>query len=157
VLAVGTLALGGCYAAEIRPDGSGMLTREIVIPQGAEPQKFCPGAARGYQSRIENSVCRASVSFSSLREFRELLEDVKIPTVRINQLEKSTDGRLMIDLSVDVPEGLPEYVDRSYYWRLKLPGYIVQHSANQVDGNLLTWFVQDGQGTFRIQAEAQVP
>jgi hypothetical protein len=63
----------------------------------------------------------------------------------------------MIDLSVDVPDELPEYVGRSCYWSLKLPGYIVQHTANQVDGNLLTWFVKGGQGTFRIQAEAQVP
>ena len=100
LLAASAILSAGCYVTEINADGSGTLTREVVSPPGTDPQKFCPGAPKGYSATVEG---------------------------------------------------------RTYYWRLKLPGYVIRHSANQVSGNLLTWVVTSGQGVFRIEAESQLP
>ena len=157
LLVASAVLSAGCYVTEINADGSGTLTREVVSPPGTDPQKFCPGAPKGYSASVEGTLCRATASFTNLSELRTLLEAAQAPSVRINQLEKTSDGKLIVDLSVDTPDWLPEYVGRTYYWRLKLPGYIIRHSANQVSGNLLTWVVRSGQGVFRIEAESQLP
>jgi hypothetical protein len=49
----------------------------------------------------------------------------------------------------------PQEPTPTYYWKLKLPGYIIRHSA--VSGNYLTWVVTSGQGVFRIEAVSQLP
>jgi hypothetical protein len=157
LLAASAVLSTGCYVTEINADGSGTLTREVASPPGTDPQKFCPGAPKGYSATVEGTLCRATASFTNLSELRALLEAAQAPSVRINQLEKTSDGKLIVDLSVDTPDWLPEYVGQTYYWRLKLPGYIIRHSANQVSGNLLTWVVTSGQGVFRIEAESQLP
>jgi len=157
VTAASAVLSAGCYVTEINADGSGTLTREVVSPPGTDPQKFCPGAPKGYSATVEGTLCRATASFTNLSELRDLLEAAQAPSVRVNQLEKTSDGKLIVDLSVDTPDWLPEYVGRIYYWKLKLPGYIIRHSANQVAGNLLTWVVTSGQGVFRIEAESQLP
>jgi hypothetical protein len=157
LLVASVLLSAGCYVTEINADGSGVLTREIVIPPGTDPQKFCPGAPRGYSTRIEGPLCKATATFNNLSELRELIEAMKSPTVRINQLEK-TGGKFIVDLSVDTPEWSAGYVDHHYYWKLKMPGHITSHNANRpVEGNVLTWVVQSGHGVFRVQAESQVP
>jgi hypothetical protein len=151
-----TILSSGCYVTEFNPDGSGVLTREIVIPPGTEPQKFCPGAGRGYNTRVEGNICKASAQFRNLNELRELIEAVKSPSVRINQLERTADGRLKVDFSVATPEWPAEYVGHAYYWKLKMPGQIISHNAHQANGGELTWQVKSDNGVFRVEAESRV-
>ena len=76
LLAASAVLSSGCYVTEINADGSGTLTREVVSPPGTDPQKFCPGAPRGYSASVEGTVCRATASFSNLSELRALLDYV---------------------------------------------------------------------------------
>jgi hypothetical protein len=85
-----------------------------------------------------------------------LIEAVKSPSVRINQLERTGDGRLKVDFSVTTPEWPAEYVGNTYYWKLKMPGQIISHNAHQANGGELTWQVKTDNGVFRIEAESRV-
>jgi hypothetical protein len=157
LLSVASIILSsGCYVTEFNSDGSGILTREIFVPPGTDPQKFCPGAGRGYTTRVEGNICKASAPFRNLSELRELIEAVKSPNVRINQLERTADGRLKVDFSVTTPEWPPEYVGHTYYWKLRMPGQLISHNAHQVNGGELTWAVKTDNGVFRIEAESRV-
>lgn len=151
------LLLPGCYTTEINPDGSGVLTRLIISPPGADPQIFCPGAGRGYATRVEGRNCWATAPFKNLSDLRELIEAVKSPAVRINQLEKTGDGKFIVDFSVEAPEWSPEYLGRIYFWALKMPGQTTSHNAHRIQGDgALMWIVNPDNGVFRVHAESQV-
>ena len=74
LLAASAILSAGCYVTEINADGSGTLSREVVSPPGTDPQKFCPGAPKGYSTTVEGTLCRATARFTNLSELRDLLE-----------------------------------------------------------------------------------
>ncbi|MGH9838211.1 MAG: hypothetical protein ACREEM_05450 [Blastocatellia bacterium] len=156
LLVASLLVLPGCFFTEINSDGSGVLTRLIVAPVGVDARTFCPQAGRGYTTNIDGRNCWATASFKNLSELRELIEAVKSPTVRINQLEKTGDGKFIVDLSVDAPEWPADYTGRFYLWSLKMPGTVTSHNAHRVDNGVLRWLAAPEQGVFRVHAESQV-
>ncbi len=146
----------GCYLTELNADGSGVITREIFIPPNTDPQSFCRRVSRGRPTRVAGAFCLSVTRFRNLSELRDLLEAVNAPGIRINQLERTPDGRLKVDLSIAPPEWPIEDLGGDYAWKLKLPGQILSHNAHQANGGELTWQVKSDNGVIRVEAESRV-
>lgn len=146
----------GCYSTELNADGSGIFTREVFIPPNTDPQRFCRRISRGRPTRVEGAFCKSVTRFRNLNELRDLLEDVKTPGVRINQLEKTPDGRLKVDLGLAPPEWPVEDFGGEYSWKLKMPGHILSHNAHQTNGRELIWQIKSDNGVIRVEAESRV-
>ena len=152
---------------DIQQDGSGQLDTAIIysakevddfaqVPGNAglsicdQHAESLPAETVFREERIGGEThCTTTQSFADLNELRQLYD--RMGNVRVNQLNFQL-GRLRFDVIVD----LSAAEDRSgagHAWHLTLPGEIVDHNAQEVDGRTLIWQVESGE-IAKLHAEA---
>jgi len=166
--------LVGCHKLEattkIEPDGSGELRMGIgfsaeertnMEKQGANPQDFCntsqknPDITVTQEQRGDETWCFSATQFKGLEELRGLYGERE--GIKINRLEIS-DGRLYYDIDLDTLSDDSSFSTLTdLTWSLELPGAPVDHNADQVEGNTLTWISTSQNGVINLRAESEVP
>jgi hypothetical protein len=174
VAIVCTLLLTGCHKLEattrIKPDSSGELQMGIgfsaeertnMEKQGSNPQDFCntaqqnPNIVITQEQRGDETWCMSVVKFKDLEELRGLYGEKE--GIKINRLEIS-DGKFYYDIDVDtLSEDSSFSVLADIKWSLELPGAPIDHNADQVEGNTLTWIPTPQSGVIHLRAESEVP
>ena len=174
VAIVCTLLLTGCHKLEattrIQPDGSGELQMGIgfsaeeranMEKQGSNPQDFCNTKQSNSdvmvteEQRGDETWCISVMKFKDLEELRGLYGQRE--GIKINRLEIS-DGRFYYDIDVDTLSDDSSFsVLTDIKWLLELPGAPIDHNADQVEGNTLTWIPNPKSGIIHLRAESEVP
>jgi len=174
LLVVSALLLAGCHKLEVmtkvESNGSGELQmgvgfsaeeRTNLEKQNNNAQGFCntsqapPNVTVIEEQRSDETWCITVTPFMDLEELRSLYEQSQ--GIKINRLEIS-DGKFTYDVDVDT---LSETSDFSVFtvltWSVILPGAPIEHNADQVDANTLTWNPPPESGIINLRAESEVP
>lgn len=174
LLIFGILLLAGCHKLEattrVEPDGSGELRmgggfspeeRANMEKQGSNPQDFCnvaqapPNVTVIEEQRGEEIWCINVTQFDDLEELRSLYEQRR--GITINRLEIS-DGKLYYDVDLDTSSEESNFSALTEItWSVVVPGALIDHNADQVDGNTLTWRPAPKSGIIRLRAQSEVP
>jgi hypothetical protein len=168
------LLLAGCHKLEVTTrvdlDGSGEVRmgagfsaeeRANMEKQGSNPNDFCnvaqspPNVTVIEQQRGEETWCINLTKFNDLEELRSLYEQRR--GITINRLE-IRDGKFYYDVDLDTLSEESSYSALTEItWLLVVPGALIEHNADQVDGNTLTWKPAPKSGIIRLYAESEVP
>ena len=170
-----TLLLAGCHKLEavtkVEPNGSGELKMGVGFSaeervnleeqNNNNGQDFCNTAQTPSNSTVtqeqrgDETWCITVTKFENLDELRSLYEQRK--GIKINRLEIS-DGKFYYDLDLDT---LSEASDLSVLtditWSVTFPGKIIEHNAEQLDENTLTWTPTPKSGIINLHAESEIP
>jgi len=168
------LLLAGCHKLEatttIEPNGSGELQmgvgfsaeeRTNLEKQNNNAQDFCntsqtpPNVTVIEEQRGDETWCITVAPFKDLEELRSLYEQRQ--GIKINRLEIS-DGKFTYDVDVDTLSETSNFSALTVItWSVILPGAVIDHNANEVDGNTLTWMPTPKSGIVNIHAESKAP
>jgi LppM domain len=168
------LFLVGCHKLEamtrIEPNGSGELRMAVgfsaeeranMEKQHSNPQDFCnisqmpANVTVTEEQRGDETWCITITRFKDLTNLRSLYEQRK--GIRINHLEIS-DRKFYYDIEVDtLSEDSSFSALTDITWSVVLPGAIIEHNADQVDGNTLKWIPTPKSGIIHLHAESEVP
>ena len=174
LLIIGMLLLVGCHKLEattsIKSNGSGELRMEVgfsaeekanLEKQNPNQQDFCTVSQAPEnvtvieEQRGDETWCVSITAFNNLDELRSLYQQRK--GVAINRLEIN-DGRFYYDIDVDMSsEDSGFSVLKEMRWSVVIPGALVSHNADQVDGNILTWQPAPKSGIVNLTAQSNVP
>ena len=144
-------------------NGSGLLGGGTDKPGKTKQhaQDFCntsqapPNVTVIEEQRSDETWCITVTPFMDLEELRSLYEQSQ--GIKINRLEIS-DGKFTYDVDVDT---LSETSDFSVFtvltWSVIMPGAPIEHNADQVDANTLTWNPTPESGIINLRAESEVP
>jgi hypothetical protein len=174
LLIFGVLLLTGCHKLEamtkIEPNGSGELRmgvgfsaeeRANMEKQNNNPQNFCntsqtpANVTVTEEQRGDETWCITITPFKDLTDLRSLYEQRK--GIKINRLEVS-DGKFYYDVDVDtLSEDSSFSALTEIKWSVVLPGALIAHNADQVDGNTLKWIPTPKSGIIHLHAESEVP
>ena len=172
--AAAVLLLAGCHKLDattrIEANGSGELRmetgfspeeRENLEKQNPNQQDFCntsqspPNVSVTEEQRGEETWCITTAQFENLDELRSLYG--QRDGIQINRLEIS-GGRFYYDIDLDTSSGESNFSALTEItWSVILPGTPLNHNAEQVDGNTLTWKPASKSGIVNMQAESEVP
>lgn len=165
------LLLSACKVnmiTEINKDGSGMYIQELGF-QGDEAsmsgysegdETFCevqnedmpPNTTTRQETRNEDELwCVYETPFESLEDLRTIYSDTD---TSINTLELES-GTLTYDISLDLSGDSSAPMGADVVWMVTMPGKIISHNADTVDGNTLTWQMRGGEIN-KIQATSEV-
>lgn len=174
VFAIMTIVLSGCnfeFITKINSDGSGELVEQIAVnfsslssevpeDERTDPSTDCENLCAdeipelptsNIEKRDGNTWCTCAMSyqFDTLDELDELYEEIIPSTVELPIIVdrlRIDDERLYYDLRFDIqPEELNyEDPDSEILWRVVLPGTPIEHNADEVEGNTLTWDLRRG-------------
>jgi len=174
VLIFGALLLAGCHKLEARtkvtPNGSGELQmgvgfsaeeRANIEKQNNNAQDFCNTAQTSQgmtvieEQRGDETWCITTTQFKNLEELRSLYEQRK--GIRVNRLE-IVDKKFYFDIDIDTVSETSDFsVPTDITWSVVLPGTPIEHNANEVNGNALTWTVDPENESVNLRAESEVP
>ena len=166
--------MAGCHKLEARtkiePNGSGELRmgvgfsaeeRANMEKQSSNPQDFCNTSQTPAnitvteEQRGEETWCLTTTPFKTLEELHSLYEQRE--GIKINRLEIS-DGKFYYDVSIDtLSEDSGFSVLTDITWSVVLPGAPIEHNADQVAENTLTWTPAPKSGIIHMRAESEVP
>jgi hypothetical protein len=158
----------------IRPDGSNDLRTEIGFTTedkqmlstfGSTTEDLCSSVQSesglsadttfSKEERGDETWCTMQMSFASLDELHKALEEGS--GITVNRLE-IVDGKLYYDLEVDMSTdeaNLGQTFPMTLKWQVNVPGKVINHNANQVDGKTLTWNLAPNQNA-QIQVESSL-
>jgi hypothetical protein len=173
LLVMGTLVLAGCHKlearTEIEPNGSGELRmgvgfsaeeRANLEKQNSNPQDFCntsqtpANVTVTEEQRGDETWCITTAPFKDLNELRGLHEQRK--GITINRLEIN-DGTLYYDVDLDtLSEDSNFSALTEITWSVTLPGKPIEHNADHVSENTLTWTPTPKSGIIHMSAESEV-
>lgn len=177
-------ALSGCvlrFATEVRADGSGVLTTEIgfnpddkallaeladtpveeldVCGQAASGEALPPGSRFEREERGPDTYCVAHVPFTSLDDLRQRYVAMN---AEVHELSLE-DDRFRYHVTLDLLQGEDASsldligVTPVVTWELTVPGRLVAHNADEVDGGRLVWQVSLGEpADFRAESDLGV-
>ena len=174
LLIFGVLLLTGCHKVEattrIEPNGSGELRmgvgfsaeeRANMEKQNSNPKDFCNTSQTPAnvtvieEQRGDETWCITTTQFKNLEELSSLYKQRE--GVKINRLEIS-DGKFYYDVNIDtLSEDSSFSALTTIAWSVVLPGALIDHNADRVDGNTLTWTPAPKSGIIRLYAESEVP
>lgn len=174
VLVVGVLLLAGCHKLEattkIESNGSGELQmgvgfsaeeRANMEKQNSNPQDFCnvsqtpPNVTVTEEQRGEETWCITTMRFKDLEQLRSLYGQRK--GITINRLEIS-NGKFYYDVDVDTLSETSNFsAFTSLTWSVVLPGAPIEHNADHMEENTLTWTPTPQSGVINMHAESEVP
>jgi hypothetical protein len=174
VLVIGALLLAGCHklqaTTKIEANGSGELQMGIgfsaeerakMEKQNSNPQDFCntskppPNTIVTEEQRGEETWCITTARFKNLEQLRSLYEQRK--GITINRLEIS-NGKFYYDVDVDTLSETSNFsAFTSITWSVVLPGAPIEHNADQIEENTLTWTPTPQSGVINMRAESEVP
>ena len=174
ILVFGALLFTGCHklqaTTKIEPNGSGELqigagfsTEEWanMEKQNNNAQDFCntshmpPNVIVIEEQRGEETWCITTTRFKNLEELRSLYEQRK--GIKINHLEIS-DGAFSYDIDLDTLSDDSNFsVMTEITWSVVLPGTVIDHNADLVDANTLTWNPTPQSGIINLRAVSEVP
>jgi hypothetical protein len=107
------------------------------------------------EQRGDETWCITTTQFKDLEELRTLYEQRQ--GIKINRLEIK-DSRFYYDIEVDALSKDSAFSALTEItWSISLPGTPVEHNADQVDGNTLTWTVTPHTENIHLHAESEVP
>ena len=148
----GELQVGIGFSAEERAN---------MEKQSSNSQDFCNTAQEiknvkvTEEQRGDETWCITTTQFKDLDELRSLYAQRE--GIKINRLEVS-DGKLYYNMDLDtLSEDSSFSALTDITWTLVLPGTLISHNADQVDGNTLTWMPTPKSGIVSLQAESEVP
>lgn len=173
-LTFSVLVLVGCHKLEattkIGPNGSGELRmgvgfsteeRANLEEQGANPQDFCntsqknPNITVTQEQRGDETWCFSVIPFKNLEELRGLYGEKE--GIKINRLEIN-DDKFYYDIDLDTLSDNSSFSTLTdIKWSLELPGKPLDHNADQVEGNTLTWTSTPENGVINLRAESEIP
>jgi len=174
LLVLGALVLAGCHKLEvttkIEPNGSGELRMGIgfsaeeranIEKPSNNPQDFCntsqtpPNVTVTQEPRGDETWCITTTRFKNLQQLRSLYEQRE--GIKINRLEIS-DKKFYYDVDIDtLSEDSSFSALTDITWSVVLPGASIQHNADQIEENTLTWTPTPRSGVINMRAESQVP
>ena len=174
LLVIGAFVLAGCHKLEVRtkiePNGSGELRmgvgfsaeeRANMEKQNSNLQDFCntsqtpANVTVTEERRGDETWCITTTRFKNLEELRSLYQQRK--GVQVNRLEIS-DRKFYYDLDIDtLSEDSSFFALTDITWSVALPGAPIEHNADQVDENTLTWTPTPKSGIIHMSAESEVP
>ena len=174
VLVTGALLLAGCHklqaTTKIESNGSGELQMGIgfsaeeranMEKQNSNPQDFCnasqtpPNITVTEEQHGEETWCITTTRFKNLEQLRNLYAQRK--GIKINRLEIS-DGKLYYDIDLDTLSETSNFsAFTSITWSVVLPGAPIEHNADQMAENTLTWTPISRSGMINIHAESEAP
>jgi len=174
VLIFSVFLLAGCHKLEattnIDPNGSGELRmgvgfsaeeRANMEKQSSNPHDFCNTSQTPAnitvteERRGEETWCFTTTQFKNLEELRSLYEQRE--GIKINRLEIS-DEKFYYDVNIDtLSEDSSFSALTDITWSVVMPGALIDHNADQVDGNTLTWRPAPKSGIILLRAESEVP
>ena len=174
VLVISVLLLAGCHKLEattkVEPNGSGELKMAVgfsaeeranIEKQNNNTQDFCntsqtpPNVTIVEEQRGDETWCITTTQFKDLTELRSLYEQRK--GIRINRLEIA-DGKFYFDVDIDTLSQTSNFSTLTdITWAVILPGAPIEHNADKVDGNTLTWTVPPKSENINLRAESEVP
>jgi len=128
--------------------------------QSSTSQDFCNTSQETRNVKVmeerrgDETWCITNTQFKDLEELRSLYAEWE--GIKINRLEVS-DGKFYYDMDLDtLSEDSSFSALTDITWTVILPGTPISHSANQVDGNTLTWMPTPKSGIVNLQAESEV-
>jgi hypothetical protein len=174
VFVISAVVLAGCHKLEvttkIEPNGSGELQMGIgfspeeranMEKQNSNPQDFCntsqtpPNMTVTEERRGDETWCITTTQFKNLEQLRSLYEQRK--GIKINRLEIS-DRKFYYDVELDtLSEDSSFAALTDITWSVVLPGAPIEHNADQVDENTLTWTPTPKSGIIHMRAESEAP
>jgi hypothetical protein len=164
------LLLSACQVnviTEIGKDGSGVYTQEIgfqgdeasMAGMSADSEDFCanqndtlpPGTTTRQETRNKDETwCVYETPFNSIEELNNIYS---LTDTTINQLTLQ-DGILTYDLSLDL-SGDSAPMGAEVYWKVTMPGKILENNAAEQMDNTLSWKMIGGEIN-HIQAVSEV-
>ena len=174
ILVIGALLLAGCHKLEARtkiePNGSGDLRmgvgfsaeeRANMEKQNSNSQDFCntsqtpANVTVTEEQRGDETWCITTTQFKDLEELRSLYEQRK--GITINRLEIS-DGKFYYDIDLDtLSEDSSFSALNEITWSVDLPGTPIEHNADHMSENTLTWTPTPKSGIIHMSVESEVP
>lgn len=162
----------------IRSDGSGTkrvavaideTVYELALLQGEDPFADLKARAREIGARIEpyhrdnQAGIAVAVDFTSLGALNQGIATRPFETVHVEKtgllFEKTYSFQSQIDtgrLPPQIKSALATIQDVDFRYSVTLPGNIVSHNANEVDGNRLTWYLDPRTETvYELRATSQ--
>jgi hypothetical protein len=116
------------------------------------------GATVVQEERGDEIWCVATLPFNDLSGLEEAYRDMD---VQINTLSM-TEDEFVYDVTFDMGGGEGDLsaltamgVELSMNWQVVTPGRVIEHNADQVDGDVLTWNL-DPTGTANLQVRSNV-
>lgn len=173
ILALSFLMVG-CHKlsviTEIKPNTSGRLQTEVGFSaeERANTEKkedysgdFCniaeapPNITITEEQRGDETWCITTTPFKNLDKLRELYQQRK--GITINRLEV-VDGIFYYDVDIDtLSEDSSFSALTEITWSLVMPDTPINHNAEQINGNKLTWLPTPKSGIINLHAESKVP
>lgn len=174
VLVLMALLLVGCHkmqaTTKIDSNGSGELRmgvgfsaeeRANLEKQNSNPQDFCNSSQTPANVKVteeqrgEETWCITTTHFKDLEELRSLYGQRK--GIAINRLEIS-DGKFYYDIDLDtLSEDSSFSALTEITWSVSLPGTPIDHNADHVSENTLSWTPTPKSGIIHLRAETEVP
>ena len=174
VVLISSIFLIGCHklGATTRIDsaGSGELRTEVgfsaderenLEKENNNSEDFCntsetpPNIIVTEEQRGDETWCITTTPFDSLDELRGLYQQ-RIGLI-INQLEIA-DGVLYYDIDIDTQSEDSSFSALTEIrWSVILPDVPINHNADEVDGNTLTWMPVSKSGVVNLHAESKTP
>jgi len=171
---VGVLLLTGGHklqaTTKVESNGSGELQmgvgfsveeRANLEKQNNNSQDFCntsqtpPNIEVIEEQRGDETWCITVTPFENLEQLRGLYEQRK--GISINRLEIA-DGKFYYDVDLDTLSETSDFSTlTSITWSVILPGTVIDHNADQVDQNTLTWNPTPQNGIVNLRAESEAP
>ena len=99
-----------------------------------------------------NNICTVSGAFATLQELQEMYGD----DVTVNRLGEE-DGKFYYDVTYsagDMTGGVGDYAI-TMHWRVTMPGKVLEHNGDSVEGNTVTWTIS-GDGSRHLTAVSKV-
>lgn len=154
--------LSGCsvsLATKINEDGSGNLVVMYIFPKDtytctqAQREGLISKNVQWQQGTTSqgNTSCSASEDFNNLSQLRRSMENSDIVTVRDLKI-----SNYVLTYDVDVYPRAQSSGIYTMYWFVDMPGKIVDHNADETEGNLLGWKMTIDQRN-RVFARSQLP
>ncbi len=168
------LVVAGCHKLEattkVESNGSGELRmgvgfspeeRANLEKQNPNQRDFCnvsqtqPNVVVTEEQRGDETWCITVTQFKDLDELRGLYGQRK--GIKINRLEIS-GGKFYYDVDLDTSSAESNFSALTdIRWSIVLPGALIDHNADEVDGNALTWVSTHQSGIVSLRAESEAP
>jgi hypothetical protein len=142
--------IGTSGAGELRSEiGFTAADKDMLKTVATSPDKFCADAQSGgdlpadspvtVEERGDETWCVVTVPFANLDELRGTYEGMQ--GVTINSLTLTgTSFTYDVDIAFTGDQENQPGADQAIFrWQVTPPGTIVEHNADEADGNTLTW------------------
>ena len=148
--------LGGEIRTQIGPEESGRMEIEIgFVVQDPDNRPTCQaseglpaGGSVRTDDRGDSVWCIYSVPFANLAQLEQLYRQIAGEAIQVDCLVMETD-QVIYDVRL-ISEGGGEEGEPAP-WRVTVPGSVGRNNADEVNGQRLTWYIDNFSGTKELQ------